>query len=121
MAGDVFEINDANFQSEVLASEQPVLVDFSAEWCVPCKMLTPRLEALATEFRGKARVGKLDVEKSPNTATEYRISSLPTVMVFHRGIPGKPSIGLVEKSKLADLLNAALAEPTAPAAPAQVG
>ena len=77
--------NDTNFESEVLNSDQPVLVDFWAEWCGPCRALGPVIETLAETLKGKARVGKLNVEDNPGSAQQYAIESIPAVLIFHQG------------------------------------
>ena len=79
MAGPVVEFTDANFKSEVLDSTVPVVVDFWAPWCGPCRMLAPTIEKLATQFQGKAKIGKMDTDQNPETPGSLRISSIPTV------------------------------------------
>jgi thioredoxin 1 len=81
----VAEFTDSNFETEVLQSDQPVLVDFWATWCAPCRALTPVIHELGDENAGKAKVGKLDIDSNPDTATKYRIESIPTLIVFHNG------------------------------------
>ena len=76
---------DENFNQEVLSSDLPVLVDFYADWCGPCKMLAPVIEALAGEWEGKAKIGKLNVDTAPNTAQQYGIMSIPTLLYFKNG------------------------------------
>ena len=105
MAGNVLAFTDANFETEVLKSEQPVLVDFWAPWCGPCKMLAPTIETLATEYAGKIRVGKLNTDDNPNTASSYNISGIPTVLVFKGGELVDKIVGLASKDKLASSLN----------------
>jgi thioredoxin 1 len=100
MAGNVIEFTDANFESEVLKSEQPVLVDFWAEWCGPCKMLAPRIDALADEYAGKIRVGKLDTEQNQDTAIRYNISGLPTLLLFKGGEMVDKLVGVPKPEKL---------------------
>ncbi len=85
MAGNVVEFTDANFQSEVVDSATPVLVDFWAPWCGPCKMLAPTIEQLATEMGGKVKIGKLNTDENPNVASDHNISAIPTVMLFKDG------------------------------------
>jgi thioredoxin 1 len=108
MAGNVAEFTDANFQSEVLGSNQPVLVDFWAPWCGPCKMIAPTIEAVAGEYLGKARVGKLNTDDNPKIATEYNISAIPALLVFKGGKVVDRFVGVVNKDKLATSLNAQL-------------
>ncbi len=108
MAGNVAEFTDANFQSEVLGSDQPVLVDFWAPWCGPCKMIAPTIEAVAGDYLGKARVGKLNTDDNPKIATEYNISAIPALLVFKGGKVVDRFVGVVNKDKLATALNAQL-------------
>jgi thioredoxin 1 len=108
MAGNVAEFTDVNFQSEVLGSNQPVLVDFWAPWCGPCKMIAPTIEAVAGEYLGKARVGKLNTDDNPKIATEYNISAIPALLVFKDGKVVDRFVGVVNKDKLATALNAQL-------------
>jgi thioredoxin 1 len=108
MAGNIAEFTDANFQSEVLGSSQPVLVDFWAPWCGPCKMIAPTIEAVATDYLGKARVGKLNTDDNPRIATEYNISAIPALLVFKGGKVVDRFVGVVNKDKLATALNAQL-------------
>lgn len=79
------EITDANFEQEVLKSDIPVLIDFWAVWCGPCKMIAPHIEALANEYEGKAKIGKIDVDSYPDLATQYGIRSIPTILIFRDG------------------------------------
>ncbi|WP_459555992.1 thioredoxin family protein [Lacunimicrobium album] len=85
MAGKVVEFTDANFQNEVISSDTPVLVDFWAPWCGPCKMIAPTIEELANDYGGKVKIGKLNTDENPNVASEYNISAIPTVMLFKGG------------------------------------
>lgn len=93
----------ANFEKEVLNSEVPVLVDFWATWCMPCKMLAPTIEELAKEANGY-KVGKVDIDKDPELAQKYRIMSIPTVLVFKNGKVAATSVGLQSKAKLQAML-----------------
>jgi thioredoxin 1 len=93
------EFNDANFESEVLKAEGPVMVDFWAEWCGPCLRLGPTIAELADELSGKVRVGKLNVDDNPAVAQRYRVMSIPTVMIFKAGAPAKTLVGLQPKSQ----------------------
>ena len=81
----VVAVNDDNFQSEVMESDQPVLVDFSAEWCGPCKQLAPLVEELAKDYNGRLKVAKIDVEESQKTAMKYGILSVPTLLFLRKG------------------------------------
>ena len=98
--------NDLNFESEVLGSQVPVLVDFTATWCGPCKSLAPIVDQIATELDGKVKVGKLDVDDSPLTAGKYGVRGVPTVMVFKNGQRSAQHVGLTTKQKLLALVEA---------------
>ena len=98
------QFTDDNFETEVLGSSQPVLVDFWAEWCSPCRLLTPTIEELASELDNSAKVGKLNVDENPETAVKYRISSIPSVLVFHDGELVKSLVGVQSKQQYWDAL-----------------
>jgi len=107
MAGaNVLEINDLNFETEVLKSSVPFLLDFSATWCGPCKVLSPIVDKLADEYAGKAKVGKLDIDEAPGVAAKFGIRSVPTVLVFKNGAEAGRHIGMTAntKEKLVQLL-----------------
>lgn len=101
---NVQTFNDVNFDSDVIKSDVPVLVDFTATWCGPCKMLAPIVEKLADEFEGKVRVGKCDIDDAPATAAKYGIRSVPTVLVFKGGEKIGAHTGLTNRDKLVQLL-----------------
>jgi thioredoxin 1 len=107
--GKTIEITDANFEKEVISSDVPVLIDFWAVWCAPCKMVAPIVENMATEYRGKLKVGKLDVDNNRQTAMKYGIRSIPTLLVFDKGKVVEQIIGAVSKSHLAEKLEPHLA------------
>ena len=96
---------DENFNQEVLSSELPVLVDFYADWCGPCKMLAPVIEALAGEYEGKVKIGKLNVDEAGETAQKYGIMSIPTLFYIKNGEDVNKSIGVVAKSEIEEILN----------------
>jgi len=99
MAGNVLEFTDNNFESEVLGSESPVLVDFWAPWCGPCRRLAPTIEKLAADYHGKVKVGKLDTDQNVNVPGSLRISSIPTVILFQGGKEVGRLVGLTDESK----------------------
>lgn len=96
------ELTDANFEQEVLKSDTPVLVDFWAVWCGPCKMIAPVVEELAKEYDGKLKVGKVDVDSNPEVSMKFGIRSIPTLMVFKGGKVVEQIIGAVPKKNLVD-------------------
>ncbi|MBA2117431.1 thioredoxin [Bremerella alba] len=101
------EFNEDNFDSEVLQSSDPVLVDFWAPWCGPCRQLAPVIDQLATEYEGSVKVGKVDTDKNPNLAVKYGIQSIPTVMIFKNGEVVNQMLGNQPKANLQQALDAA--------------
>jgi thioredoxin 1 len=99
MAGSVNEFTDANWSSEVLESSIPVVVDFWAPWCGPCRMLAPTIEKLAAEYQGKVKVGKMNTDENQNTPGELRISAIPTVVVFSAGKEVDRLVGVNPETK----------------------
>ena len=98
MAGDkTLTFDDSNFESEVLQSDTPVLVDFWAEWCGPCVMLAPVIDELAVDNEGRVKVGKLDIDQAAATAAQYGVQSIPTVILFHNGQPVEKIVGQRQK------------------------
>ncbi|MCY3999937.1 MAG: thioredoxin [Bacteroidetes bacterium] len=100
------EFTDANFQSEVLESSVPVLVDFWAEWCGPCRAIAPVITELATEYSGKAKIGKVDVDSNPQTAMNYNVRSIPTLLFFVDGQVRDQMIGSASKREFQKKLDA---------------
>lgn len=98
MASDaILELTDSNFEQEVINSSVPVLVDFWAEWCMPCRMLAPTIDELAREYVGKVKVGKVDTDSNRDTAMKFSIQAIPTVILFKDGQPVRKFVGLTNK------------------------
>ena len=100
MADDILTVSDATFDETVGGSSNPVVVDFWAEWCGPCKMIAPALEEIASEHRGKVTVAKLNVDDNPDTARRYDVMSIPTLLIFRDGQPVKRLVGAKGKGQL---------------------
>jgi thioredoxin 1 len=105
---NVKEFTDQNFETEVLQSDKPVLVDFWAEWCMPCRMLAPTIEKLAGDYAGKVKVGKLDTDANRNASIKYGISAIPTVILFKDGQVHQKFVGLRQERDFRVALDAAL-------------
>lgn len=102
----LIEVTDANFEEVVLNSDKPVLIDFWAEWCGPCRMVTPIVKELAEEYNGKAVVAKMDVDSNPGTSVKYGIRNIPTILFFKNGEIVDKQVGAVPKTILASKLDA---------------
>ncbi len=100
MGADITHLSDNTFDETVGGAETPVLIDFWAEWCGPCKMIAPTLEEIASEHKGKLRIAKLNVDDNPQTAMRYNVMSIPTLMVFNEGEPVKRLVGAKGKGQL---------------------
>jgi thioredoxin 1 len=98
-------VTDADFENEVLKSDTPVLVDFWAEWCPPCKAIAPALEELSTEFSGKVKIAKVNIEENPQIPTKYGVRSIPTLIVFKGGEMVSQNVGALSKPDLEKWLN----------------
>lgn len=102
MSEKVIQTSDASFEADVLKSEVPVIVDFWAEWCMPCRMIAPALVDIAEEYDGKVIIAKLDVDSNPATAGQYGVRSIPTLLIFKAGTVVNQIIGAVPKSVIKD-------------------
>jgi thioredoxin 1 len=100
------EITDANFESEVLKSDKPVLIDFWAVWCGPCKLIAPTVEEVSNEYQGKFKVGKMDIDNNPNVAMKYGIRSIPTLLIFKDGKVVDQIVGAVPKNVITSKMDA---------------
>jgi thioredoxin 1 len=108
MADNITTLTDTNFNEEVKGADGPVLVDFWAEWCGPCKMIAPILEEIATEQAGKIRIGKLNVDDAPQTAQQFQVMSIPTLILFKDGEVQKRVVGARGKGQLLEEISAFL-------------
>jgi thioredoxin 1 len=109
MAGqNVLEVTDTNFDSEILKSQLPVLIDFWAVWCAPCRAIAPHVEALAKEYDGKIRVGKMDIDANPHVPSQYDVRSIPTLLMFKNGQVVGQVVGAVPRAKVEELIKRAL-------------
>ena len=103
MADDI-EVSDSNFESEVLNSDIPVIIDFWAEWCAPCRALTPVVEEIAKSYEGKLQVGKMNIDDHPNVPGRYAVRAIPTLLLFKDGQVVDQLVGLVSKAKLDEVI-----------------
>lgn len=104
MGGKVVSISDSDFESSVVGSSTPALVDFWAEWCQPCKMLAPTVEELAEEYQGRLLVGKVNVDDNPSTATKFGIRGIPTLLLFKNGKVVQQLVGVKSKNEIKKLI-----------------
>ena len=108
MSDNIVQISDSSFDSDVLQAEGPVLVDFWAEWCGPCKMIAPVLEELASEYGEKLKICKMDVDSNPETAPKYGIRGIPTLILFNNGDVAGTKVGALSKSQLSEFIDSAI-------------
>lgn len=102
------DFKDATFETDVLQSDVPVLVDFWAPWCGPCRMLAPTIDAIADEYEGKVKVGKVNTDENPQISTQHKINSIPTLMIFKGGEMVEQLVGALPKEKITEKLDAHL-------------
>ncbi len=108
MSEQIVKVTDDTFESEVLNSEQPVLVDYWAEWCGPCKMIAPILDEIAQEYAGRLKVAKLNIDENPATPPKYGIRGIPTLMIFKDGNVAGTKVGALSKSQLSAFIDATI-------------
>lgn len=108
MSEHIVNVSDETFESEVLKADQPVLVDFWAEWCGPCKMIAPILDEIAQEYASKLKVAKLNIDDNPATPPKYGVRGIPTLMLFKNGEVAATQVGALSKSQLSEFLNSNL-------------
>lgn len=96
------KVDTSNFEDKVLQSKKPVVVDFWAEWCGPCKMIAPSLEEIATELQGKVKIAKINIDENPELATQFGVRSIPTLLLFNNGEIVSNMVGAAPKSRLSD-------------------
>ena len=108
MSENIVHTSDGSFEADVLKSDKPVLLDFWAEWCGPCKMIAPLLDEAANEYSDKLNIVKINIDENPNTPQKFGIRSIPTLMIFKDGAPQAQKLGAMSKSQLTDFLDSNL-------------
>jgi thioredoxin 1 len=105
VGNSIVHTSDANFSSDVLKSETPVLLDFWAEWCGPCKMIAPILDEIAEEYKGRVKIAKINIDENPQTPPKFQVRGIPTLILFKNGTVEAQKVGAVSKSQLAAFLD----------------
>ena len=108
MGEQIVHLSDSSFEQEVLQSDVPVLVDYWAEWCGPCKMIAPLLDEIATEYQGKLKVAKLNIDENSGTPPQYGIRGIPTLMIFKNGSAAATKVGALSKGQLKEFIDGSL-------------
>ncbi|MBT3318843.1 MAG: thioredoxin [Clostridia bacterium] len=108
MSDSAIEITNLNFEEKVTNNEIPVLIDFWAEWCAPCKMIAPAIDEIAVEYKGKAVIGKVDIDSQVELAQKFGVMSIPTLLLFKNGEPVGKVVGVVGKDKIASMIDSAI-------------
>jgi thioredoxin 1 len=108
MSDNIVQVSDSSFEQDVLRADGPVLVDFWAEWCGPCKMIAPVLEEIADEYAGKLKIAKLNIDSNPETAPKYGVRGIPTLIIFKNGQAEGTKVGALSKSQLAAFIDSVI-------------
>ena len=113
MSESIIHVTDSSFEDEVLSSDKPVIVDYWAEWCGPCKMIAPLLDELANEYQGKLTVAKINIDENQETPQKYAVRGIPTLMIFKNGEVAGTKVGAMSKSQLSAFVDSLIDQPSA--------